>query len=262
MENMECLICYAQAQNPSICAQCSKVFCDACLQTHFTRNTRTCPHCRASVGQVANGFVNVKWLPELIENLGGTSVAAKFETCQSHRPKQKTIFCSDCKFTCCLDCVKADHLNHQLAAVELAHYAMGEILSSLKDDVDFANKLVVDFKSQSDKIEALREEGRRRIATLAEDLRRRLDVQIDGRQAYLKQSRPNLCTFMNSASPIMETINSRSSDPTLNRLLDVTSTFNELTQLVDDAIAESEDDRSSYDLPDSLPMIPIPQNWL
>merc|ERR1712142_297132 len=182
MENVECLICYAQAHNPSLCAQCSKVFCDSCLQTHFKRNTRTCPHCRAPVGQKANGFVNVKWLPELMEDVGGSSVVARVETCQLHRPKQKTIFCADCKLTCCLDCSKVEHSNHRLEAIELAHDAMRENIFSLYHNAKAVEKVEDYSRRQYEEILALREEGQRRIAKLEEDLRRRLDSEIEALQ--------------------------------------------------------------------------------
>ena len=153
MENFDCLICLSQAQNPSLCATCSKVFCEACLLTHFQRNSRSCPHCRSfSVGLVANGFVKVKWLPDLLKSVAGSETSPKEDFCMTHPSKRMSIFCADCKVSSCIDYYKAYHRDHRLETVELAHDRMRETyLNLICTGIDTVNKLVDDFYEENDR---------------------------------------------------------------------------------------------------------------
>jgi len=180
METIDCLICLSRAENPCMCVKCSKVFCDACLQTHFQMNTTHCPHCRASVGQEANGFVNVQRLLVAAERSSNAPVAdaAVADACRSHPFKQLSLYCSDCKASCCLDCTKTDHCNHRLMALEVANEDVRNRYESLSDKIETVNQLARDYNIHVAKIALLKEEGERRIA----DLQRRLQEEVN----YLK----------------------------------------------------------------------------
>ena len=118
MDNIDCIICLSQARDPALCPRCSKLFCDACVRTYFNQNVPNygCPHCRATVG--IQDFVRINWLQDL---LSGISHIKRMDGCSTHRPKPLSLYCLDCKRSCCLECSKEDHQDHKLEALELTH---------------------------------------------------------------------------------------------------------------------------------------------
>jgi len=246
-----------------MCVKCSKVFCNICLQTHFERNDRSCPHCRASVEPEANAFVNVKWLPELLaaverspdSTLAETAIA---DTCLLHPSIQLTLFCSDCNVSCCVDCTKTDHCNHRLMALEKADEDMRHRYESLTGKIETVNKLVRNFDEDIAKIAWLKREGEQRIADLERDLQRRLRQEVDNLEARLKASRKGLYAFINIAPPLLASIESKMKEAAPDRFVDEASRLDDLTRLVDDAISEP-----VIFIPDSLhievqPLWPLP----
>jgi len=268
MENVECPICLYRAGNPCMCVKCSKVFCDICLKTHFERNGRSCPHCRASVEPEANAFVNVKWLPELLaaverspdSMLSETAIA---DTCLLHPSKQLTLFCSDCKVSCCVDCTKTDHRNHRLMALEVANEDMRQRYENLTDKIETVNKLVRNFDDDIAKIASFKREGERRIAALELDLRRRLQEEVGYLEARLKASRKGLYAFINVAPPLIASIESawhlgKMKEAARDRFADEASKLDDLTRVINDAMSEP-----AMSIPDSLhievqPLWPLP----
>jgi len=261
MDDVDCLICLSRSENPSMCAKCSKVFCDGCLQTHFARNGRSCPHCRAPVGQEASGFVNVRWLPELLAAAEKSTNAAAVvaDACQSHPSKQLSLYCTECKLSCCVDCTKTDHRNHRLEALEVANDDVRERYESLAGKIEIVNGLVRAHGDNMIKIKKLKLEGERRIAILERDLRKRLEEEVNNLEARLKASCEALKTFINVAPPLIISIESKIKEPpSRNHLVDEASRLDDLTRIINDAINEP-----AMLIPDSLniqvsPLWPVP----
>jgi len=258
MENVDCLICLSRSESPCMCAKCSKVFCDGCLQTHFARNGRSCPHCRASVGQEASGFVNVRWLPELLvaKERPSDAAAVVADACQSHPSKQLSLYCTECKVSCCVDCTKTDHRNHRLEALEVANEGVRQRYGSLSGKIETINELVRHHGNNMMKIEKLKQEGEQRIAFLEQDMRRRLCEEVNNLETRLKASRKALRTFINDAPPLFISIESKMKEPpSRNRLVDEASRLDDLTRVIDEAIKESD-----VLIPNSL-NIEVPPLW-
>jgi len=220
-----------------MCVKCSKVFCDTCLQTHLELNGRSCPHCRAAVERSPDSA------------LSETAIA---DTCLLHPSKQLTLFCTDCKVSCCVDCTKTDHCNHRLMALEVANQEMRRRYESLTSKIETVNKLVRDFEDDIAKIANLKREGERRIAALEIDLRRRLREEVGNLEARLKSSRKGLAAFMNVAPPLIASIEStwhlvNMNKATLDRFADEASKVDDLTRVVNDAMSEP-----AMLIPDSL----------
>ena len=235
-----------------MCVKCWKVFCNICLHTHLELNGRSCPHCRAAVEPEANAFVNVKWLPELLAAVerspdSALSETAIADTCLLHPSKQLTLFCTDCKVSCCVDCTKTDHCNHRLMALEVANQEMRRRYESLTGKIDTVNKLVRDFDVDIAKIANLKREGERRIDALEIDLRRRLREEVGNLEARLKSSRKGLYAFMNVAPPLIASIESKMTEAARDRFADEASRLDDLTRVVNDAMSEP-----AMLIPDSL----------
>ena len=246
MENLDCLICLSRAVNPCMCSKCSKILCQACLQTHFQLNTRSCPHCRSSVNQEANVFVNVQRL--LVAAEQPPSNAAVADACQLHPSQQLSLYCTDCQAICCVDCTEADHRSHRLEALKVANEDMRKRYESLAENIETLNQLVRDYKIDVAKIESLRREGERRLA----DLHRRLQADVDFLQRRLKTSCAGLDYYMKFAPQLIASIESKMKEPACNRLIEEASRLDDLDRVVNDAMSEHCAPSTTIRIPDLL----------
>ena len=165
--------------------------------------------------------------------------------------------------TCCFDCSKADHSDHKLQHIEIAHDALNERCRNVMDNIQTVQPLIGDFNRENDKIAALQEEGERRIALIEKDMRKRLKDEVESLKAQLKASRPQLTTYIADAAPLIQLVSLRMGDTILNHLLNETSTCDRLAQMVDGVIHESSQACPSLLLPEAIQILePWMPEWI
>ena len=165
--------------------------------------------------------------------------------------------------TCCFDCSKADHPDHTLEHIEIAHDALTKRCRNVMDNIQTVQPHINDFNREIDKIAALQEEGKRRIALIEKDMRKRLKDEVESLKAQLKASRPQLSTYIADAAPLVHSVSSRMEDPILNHLLNETSSCDRLAQMVDGVIHESSRERPLLPLPEPLLILqPWTPEWI